>query len=205
VFFGHLAAGMAAKRVAPEAPLKALLVSSTAMDTLWGIFSIAGIEAPAVAVGQTKTIAWSHGLPMAVVWAIMGVALAYPFTRKRRASIVIGSVIFSHWVLDFVSLAPVLPLFFEGSPTVGLGLYSSMAVAVVADLGLLGAGIAIYLRMTEPRDAVGTWGFWSMLLFVVLLAVPAATPRLSLLPVLAIVLLFPFGNWVDRHRLVVAV
>ena len=97
-----------------------------------------------------------------------------------------------------------MPLFFEGSPTVGLGLYSSMAIAVVADVGLLAVGIAIYLWMTEPKDAVGTWGFWSMLLFVVLLAVPAAIPRLSLLPVLAIVLLLPFGNWVDRHRALVA-
>jgi len=205
MFFGHLAAGMAAKRIAPEVPLGALLVSGTAIDTLWGVFSIAGIEAPAVAVGETKTIAWSHGLPMAVVWALVGCAIAYLFTRNRRTSIVIGCVVFSHWVLDFVSLAPLLPLAFEGSLTVGLGLYSSMVVAVIADLGLLVLSIAIYLQMTKPKDHIGTWSFWLMLLFVVLLAVPAAIPQLSLLPVLAIVLLLPFGNWVDRHRSLVAV
>jgi len=80
-----------------------------------------------------------------------------------------------------------------------------MVVAVIADLGLLAVGTAIYLLMTKPKDRIGTWGFWLMLLFVILLAVPAAIPQLSLLPVLAIVLLLPFGNWVDRHRLLVAV
>jgi hypothetical protein len=39
-----------------------------------------------------------------------------------------------------------------------------------------------------------------MVLFVFTLALVAAVPQLSLLPTLAIVLLLPLGNWVDRHR-----
>jgi hypothetical protein len=44
MFFGHIAVGLAAKLVAPKVPLGALLLSATAIDTLAGVFAIAGIE-----------------------------------------------------------------------------------------------------------------------------------------------------------------
>jgi ABC-type Fe3+ transport system permease subunit len=83
---------------------------------------------------------------------------------------------------------------------VGLGLYNSVAVALITECGLLIAGIVIYLVSTKARDRTGTWAFWLMVLFLFLLAVPASVPGLSLLPALAVVLLLPFEIWVDRHR-----
>jgi hypothetical protein len=135
MFFGHIAVGLAAKGVAPKASLGALLLSTTAIDTLAGVFAIAGIET--VDASGNSSIPWSHGLFMAVVWAILGAALAFLLSRDRRVSAVIGLVVFSHWVLDFIShpmslgghLPPDLPLLFEGSPKVGLGLYNHCAAA----------------------------------------------------------------------------
>jgi accessory gene regulator protein AgrB len=75
-----------------------------------------------------------------------------------------------------------------------------MAVAVIADLGLFAAGITTYLLSTRAKDRWATWGFWLMVLFVILLAVPAAMPHLSLLPVLAQVALLPLGNRVGQRR-----
>jgi len=100
---------------------------------------------------------------MAVVWAIVGFALAFLFSRDRRVSVVIGLVVFSHWVLDFIShpmglgrdLPPDLPLLFEGSPKVGLGLYNSVPAALITEFGLFIAGIAIYLSTTRAKDRVG--------------------------------------------------
>jgi hypothetical protein len=159
-----------------------------------------------------SSIAWSHGLFMAVVWAMLAAAVAFLLSRDRRTSIVIGLVVFSHWVLDFIShpmglgqkLPPDLPLFFEGSPKVGLGLYNSLPAALITEFGLFIAGIVFYLLRTRPADRTGTWAFGLLLAFVFSMIVPAMVPQLALLPTFATVLLLPIGNWVDRHRPLVA-
>jgi hypothetical protein len=206
MLFGHVAVGLAAKPMAPKASLGALLLSATAIDTLAGAFALTGIEG--VDASGASSIGWSHGLFMAVVWAIAGLAAAYLLTRDRRTAIVVGSVVFSHWVLDFIShpmgmghdLPPDLPLLFEGSPKVGLGLYNSVAAALITDLGLFVAGIAVYLVSTKAQDRTGTWAVWLLVLSVVMFAFLAAVPQLSLVATLAFLLLLPLGNWVDHHR-----
>jgi hypothetical protein len=72
-------------------------------------------------------------------------------------SFVIGLLVFSHWVIDFIThpmgailggtpLPPDLPLFFNSSSNVGLGLYNhSFILSIVTDLGMLIFGIAIYV------------------------------------------------------------
>jgi len=206
MLFGHIAVGLAAKPLAPKASLGALLLSATAIDVLSGVFAITGIEfrVPSGAA----SIPWSHGLFMTMVWAIAGCAVAYLLSRDRRTSIVIGLVVFSHWVLDFIShptglgldMPPDLPLLFEGSPKVGLGLYRSLAVALIVDLGLFAGGILIYLVSTKAQDRTGRWAVWLMVLAIVVLGVLAALPQLTPYPTPGLVLLLPLGNWVDRHR-----
>jgi len=83
--------------------------------------------------------------------------LAARIYRDRRSGIVIGLLVFSHWVIDFIThpmgaifggtpLPPDLPLFFNGSSKVGLGLYNhSFTIAMVTDIGMLLTGIVIYV------------------------------------------------------------
>jgi len=206
MLFGHIAVGLAAKPVAPKVPLGALLLSATAIDALCGVFVIAGIEG--IDASGASSIPWSHGLFMAVIWSIAGFAVAWLLSRDRRTGIIIGLLVFSHWVLDFIShpmgmgreLPPDLPLLFEGSPKVGLGLYNSVAAALITDFGMFAGGIVVYLVSTKAKDRTGRWAFWSIVLFIALLALSAAVPQLSILATLGLVLLLPLGNWVDRHR-----
>jgi hypothetical protein len=120
---------------------------------------------------QTSYIAWSHGLFMAAVWSMIAFALAALILRDRRTSLAIGLLVFSHWVLDFIShpmfsTIPDLPLFFTGSPKVGLGLYRTAAPAILIDLGLLAAGIVFYLSRTRANDRTANglsgrcWASW---------------------------------------------
>jgi hypothetical protein len=206
MLFGHIGAGLAAKAAVPRAPLGALLLGAMAIDTMSGAFVLAGIET--VAAGGTISVPWSHGLLMAGVWALAGGALAFALSRDRRIGLVVGLLVFSHWVLDFIShpmglgqeLPPDLPLLFEGSPMVGLGLYNSVAAALITEVGLLAGGIALYLTRTQAGDRTGRWAPWLLLLFVVLLAGMAAVPPVSALAAMAFVLLLPLGNWVEGHR-----
>ncbi len=206
MFLGHIAVGLAAKPVAPKASLGGLLLSAMAIDALCGVFAMAGLEI--VGAGGPGSIPWSHGLFMAMVWAIAGFAGTFLISRDRRIAGIIGLLVFSHWALDFIShpmgfgrnLPPDLPLLFEGSPKVGLGLYNSIAAALVTELGLFAGGIVIYLRSTKAQDRAGAWAVWLLVLFLVLLAFLAAVPQLALLPTFAMVLLLPLGSWMDRHR-----
>jgi len=131
---GHLAIAFAAKPVAPKAPLWTLLVASEALDLLCFGFVAVGIEkfgvttvdmAQGIRILTPGLIPWSHGLFMSLVWSVVAAGLAYLVFRDRHASGILGLVVFSHWALDLVVHLPDLPLFFDGSPKVGLGLWAT--------------------------------------------------------------------------------
>ena len=141
----HIGVGLAAKKIAPQAPLGVLLLASEALDILWGIFALLGIE-------NMADSPWSHGLFMAIGWSLIAALLSAEIFRNFRTGLVIGLVVFSHWLLDFITHPmfgglPDLPLLFNGSPKVGLGLYSSIApiVTVLFELGLVISGLIVYL------------------------------------------------------------
>jgi membrane-bound metal-dependent hydrolase YbcI (DUF457 family) len=153
---GHLAPAFAAKPAAPKAPLWVLLIAGETNDILYFLFSSVGIEQKAVITVMdfnqgVKYLTpgsnpWSHGLFMSAIWAMTAAAIAFLFYRDRRTSGVIGLVVFSHWLLDFLMHSN-LPLFFDGSPQIGLGLENSgigFLFMTVLDLVLLAAGITVY-------------------------------------------------------------
>ena len=58
-------------------------------------------------------------------------------------------VVFSHWVLDFIVHAPDLPLLFENSPKVGLGLWTTgpgFIASLMLEIILVIGGLIIYFR-----------------------------------------------------------
>jgi hypothetical protein len=199
MFVGHFALGLAAKPIAPKASLGVLLISTQVIDILYAIFLVTGISREGAA-GY-----WDHGLIMTGVWSAAGFAIALLFSRNLRSSAVIGLLIFSHWVGDFFAWDHILPLAFEGSPLVGLGLYNQVAVMITTDFGLFGAAIAIYLLRTRAKDRTGTLAFWLMVAYI-LAMIPACTLQGKLIIIVAILIaaLLPFGIWIDRHRSVIS-
>jgi membrane-bound metal-dependent hydrolase YbcI (DUF457 family) len=154
---GHLAPGFLANTAAPKVPLWVFLLAGETNDLLYFAFTAVGIEKPATTTmdfnqgvryltqGSTP---FSHGFFMSVVWSVIAAGIAYLFWKDRRISLLLGSVVFSHWVLDFLMHSN-LPLFLEGSPLVGLGLENSGAGFIfitTLDLVILAAGIIIYFR-----------------------------------------------------------
>jgi membrane-bound metal-dependent hydrolase YbcI (DUF457 family) len=154
---GHFAAGFAAKPLTPEIPLWVLLAASETNDILYFVFTSTGIESKAVtSMSFSEGIRylapasnpWSHGLFMSIVWSVLAAGIAYLAYRNKRTASALGLVVFSHWTLDFLMHSN-LPLFFDNSFTLGLGLENSgpgLIFMTVLDLVLLGSGIAIYLN-----------------------------------------------------------
>jgi hypothetical protein len=152
---------MAGKRFAPQVPLAILLPATLLLDILVCAFGYVGIES------AEKGIPWSHGLFMSVCWSAVVAFLVQRISRSLRAGMVVGLMVFSHWVLDFIShpipyssfsyrtwrwdyghpLPSDLPLLFHGSPVVGLGLYNSISAvqATVLEVGMFLLGTAVYV------------------------------------------------------------
>ena len=77
--------------------------------------------------------------------------------QKWTAAAIVGGAVFSHWVLDLVVHRPDLALY-DDSYKVGLGLWNYPAAAFILEIALLFGGIALYLRTTEAKDAIGRYG-----------------------------------------------
>src|SRR5688500_398942 len=118
MFIGHFAAAMAAKRVAPGVSLGWLVAAAQLPDLLWPVLLLAGVERARIAPGDPAFTPlafdhypWSHSLLMVALWG----ALLAGLHRWRRGgvaggSIVLAALVVSHWVLDWVTHRPDLPL-----------------------------------------------------------------------------------------------
>ncbi|MGE5802327.1 MAG: metal-dependent hydrolase [Gemmatimonadota bacterium] len=213
MFIGHYALGLAAKHMAPRTNLGTLFVAPTLADLLWPVFLLLGWERAHVVPGPNPFLTlWlddypiSHSLLTLIAWGALFGFLYYRRRGDRRAALVIGVLVVSHWVLDFVTHRPDMPLY-PGGPEVGLGLWNDPVAAVIVESAMLLAGVAVYLRSTRARDAIGRWGFWGL---IVLLAgsyySTLFTPTPTDMKALAIFGIFfgwvfvLFAWWVDRHR-----
>jgi hypothetical protein len=103
-------------------------------------------------------------------------------SRDRRiAAGVLGGAVFSHYLLDLPMHTPDMPLGFDpGSPKLGLGLWNHPVASVAAELLVLVAGAAIYLRATRAKSrgsriATAIFG-------AVLVALTLATPLMPAPP-----------------------
>ncbi|MBC8505009.1 MAG: hypothetical protein ISR58_12475 [Anaerolineales bacterium] len=152
---GHLGIGFAAKPVSPKAPLWVLLVASEVLDILSFVFVAIGFEEVSMNLSEfiqgntVISVPWSHGLGMSVLWSLLATTITFLIYRDRRTASIIGLVVFSHWVLDFIVHTPDLPLFFSGSPLVGLGLWKTntgLIFSFILEIVLMVGGVALYLK-----------------------------------------------------------
>jgi hypothetical protein len=151
---GHIGFGFAAKPFAPKVNLLVLVVATELIDILWVIFYFTGIDRSGVGIESSPL---SHSLFMSIIWSVLAALLAGRIYHDHLSGIVIGLLVFSHWVIDLIThpmgaifggtpLPPDLPLFFNSSSKVGLGLYNhSFTMAIVTDLGMLITGVVIYV------------------------------------------------------------
>jgi membrane-bound metal-dependent hydrolase YbcI (DUF457 family) len=158
---GHLAIGFALKPAGTKIPLGVLLAASWLLDLLYFLFAFLGLESVANLTNPGAVPSpYSHSLFMALIWTALAGLLAWRIYHSRRAGLVIGLVVFSHWVLDFVSWNNLF-LFFKGSPQVGLDLFNALGEGTIyIEISLFLAGMAIYLatrKRTAAKKDVQNW------------------------------------------------
>jgi hypothetical protein len=214
VFVGHFAVGFGAKRVAPVVSLGTLFLACQFADLLWPNLVLLGIERLAIDPGHTAvapldfiSYPYSHSLMALVFWGGL-MAVIYHLIRKgpATAAVVIGAVVVSHWLLDWISHGPDLPLTLTGSTRVGLGLWNSLPATVAVEMLLLSAGLWLYVTTTRARDRTGWIALWAFVGFLLVINVanmagpPPPSPEAVAWSAEAMWLLVVWGYWIDRHR-----
>ena len=96
------------------------------------------------------------GLLMSLVWSVVIFGLTYLITQRLRDSVIIGLVVFSHWVLDFIVHNPDLPFAFTSSHRLGLSMWGSgpgLVISGILEVILLGTGLwtVLVLRRGKVR------------------------------------------------------
>ncbi len=213
MFIGHFAVGFAAKKFAPRTSLALLLAAPLLADVLWPVFVLLGWEQVRIDPGNTRftpldfvSYPWSHSLLMLGLWATVFGAVYFTITRYWPGAIAIWIGVVSHWVLDWVTHRPDLPLY-PGGARYGLGLWNSIAGTIAVETWMLAVGVWMYVRATQAKDRIGRYAF---LAYVVLLVAiyfadafsppPGSVNQIAWAGVAAAVILIPWAWWFDRHR-----
>jgi hypothetical protein len=215
MFIGHFAVGFACKRLAPRASLGALMAAPLFLDLLWPLFLIAGLESVRIDPGNTAftpldlhDYPYTHSLAGALVWSALFAGAFFALTRYHRGALVVGAGVFSHWLLDFVSHGPDMPLYPGGVTLVGLGLWNSRVGTVLVEVSLFAAGLWLYLATTHARRLRGSIALWAL---VALLAAIYSTtvfgpppPSVEAIKYVGVTswLFVPWAWWIDRNRTV---
>lgn len=213
MFVGHLAVALAAKRYEPDVNLAWFIAGVTAFDLLWPIFVLAGIEHVSIVPGATAftplvfdSYPWSHSLAMSALWGLLLVMIARAARVPASAWTLLAFTVLSHWLLDFITHAPDMPLWPGSSPKLGLGLWNSIPGTFIVEGAMWLLGIAIYLNVLAQRGQRAGWPFW---LFIVVCTVMwASSPWGPLPPDERAVAMFglvgwivvPWAIWADRSR-----
>lgn len=216
MFIGHFAVGFAAKKFAPRTSMAALLAAPLFLDLLWPVFLLLGWEQVRIDPGNTRytpldlyNYPWSHSLLMSVVWATGFGLIYYSITRYGTGAAVLWIGVVSHWVLDWVSHRPDMPLY-PGGPKYGLGLWNSIPGTMVVELGMMAVGVWLYVRTTRARDRIGRYAFAAYVGLLLALYIgdrfsgpPPSVADIAWTGIAASVVLIPWAWWFDRHREVV--
>ncbi len=213
MFIGHYAVALAAKRAAPRTSLGTLFAAASLADLLWPVLLLLGWERAHIVPGPNPFLTlWldfipiSHSLITLIGWGVL-FALAYrQRTGYGRGALVVALLVVSHWVLDFVTHRPDMPLYPGGTP-LGLGLWNSVTGTLAVEGVMLVAGLWLYAGATRPRDRTGRYGFWSLIAMLVLSYVGSLlTPPPPIGVAFAIGaiifgwLFVAWAAWADRHR-----
>ena len=215
MFIGHFGVGFGLKRMAPRVSLGLLIAATVWADILWTVFLLLGWEHARISIGNTR---WtpldlydypcSHSLIFMTLWAT-ALALAYRACRSDRiGAVAIWIGVVSHWVLDWITHRPDMPLYPNG-PKHGLGLWNSIPGTLVVELILFAGGVLLYSRCTRPRDPSAATVFGATRYAAVLLILyvgdrfsspPQGIKSMAVSGLIATLVLIAWPWWFDRHR-----
>jgi len=153
MFVGHYNVAFAARSEKNKIPLWVLFVAVQFLDYVWATLVLLGIEKLRVIKGFTAGSMldsyfhpYSNSLITAIAWSAVGAAIyKSAWCAKTSNALLVGLAVFSHWILDLIAHPPDLAIY-DNKWKVGFGLWNYRDPEFALEIGLLVAGIILYLR-----------------------------------------------------------
>ena len=170
MFIGHFAIGLLAKKDEKLPSLAMMFIAVQLLDLIWPVLVLFGIESLSIDPGNTKLThlnfeyyPYSHSLLAAFFWsALLGICY-YFFTKNKNGSLVLGGLVMSHWILDFITHRPDLPLSPFTETKVGLGLWNYPILEIILELAIFGVGAMLYFKSDNFKRKLP---FWILIVFL---------------------------------------
>jgi hypothetical protein len=158
---GHFGLAAAVRARSPRIPLWTLMLATAWLDVVFAPLLALKVETidpvPGTDGGYGEAVIhadYTHSVVGAVVLSVLFGAVA-GWRLGRRAGVVLGAVVFSHWVLDLVVHRMDLPLLPGNAgdlPRLGFGLWRVPAVSVAVEVLLMAVGFWLYWRAAARVD-----------------------------------------------------
>jgi hypothetical protein len=152
---GHFGLAAIVKSREPQLPVWSLMLSAQLLDVIFVILYALGLESfTGSGYGQATIHAiYSHSLVGALIISIVaGIVAMIPW--GRRNGLIIGAMVFSHWILDLIVHRmdmPILPG--DTSIQVGFGLWTIPWLSAVVELALCLVGAYLYYHAAMRNAA----------------------------------------------------
>ena len=214
MFLGHFGLGFASKKINDRPLLGTYFLAVQFLDLVWPALLLRGIEKVAIEPGNTAFTPlnfiyypYSHSLAAAIFWAIVFGIVYYLFTKDGKSTLLMALLVFSHWVLDFITHRPDLPLSPWSDAKFGLGLWDNKMATIVVELIIFIGGIILYMRTTKAKPGSGQFALWGFIVFMLTIyffnafGPPPHSKEIIAMLGLTQWLLIAWGYWIDTTRM----
>jgi LexA-binding, inner membrane-associated putative hydrolase len=216
MFIGHYGVGFGGKKIDDRPSLGTLFFAAQFLDLIWPVFILTGIESVKIVPGIMAAnpldftyYPYSHSLLFAIIWGILFASVYFLIRKNLKGSILLGSLVVSHWVLDLIVHRPDLPLFPWGDLKVGLGLWNSVPLSIIVEIIIYSLGIYFYLSATKAKHKTGNFALWGLIIFLgaiyianVFSAPPPSAEAIGIAG-LSQWLIILWAYWADRNRYII--
>ncbi|PWV90641.1 hypothetical protein DFQ01_14024 [Paenibacillus cellulosilyticus] len=159
MFAGHFGLAALVKSRTRKVPLWALMVSSQLLDVVFIPLVMTGTESMDETVygggygGVVIHADYTHSLLGALLLTIVAACVGR-WIWGKQAGVIIGAVVFSHWLLDLLvhrADMPLLPGNWGDLPLLGFGLWQYPWISIALESLLIAAGTWMYARTALQR------------------------------------------------------
>ena len=213
MFIGHFGVGLGAKKIDKKPSLGTMLLAAQFLDLLWPIMILLGIETVKIEPGNTAmtplnfiSYPITHSLLGAFVWSMLFGIVYFLIKKSYKSSILLATLVMSHWILDLISHKPDLQLIPWSEVRVGLGLWNYFTASIVAEVLIYCVGAYFYVNSTKAKNRKGEIGMWGLLVFLAIVYLMnlfgSAPPSVNAIAIVGLFqwLIIAWAYWVDANR-----
>jgi membrane-bound metal-dependent hydrolase YbcI (DUF457 family) len=214
MFIGHYGAAFLTKKVDRKINLGVLFFLATLPDTLMAVLVLLGVEKFAIVKGITKAnpldlyhYPISHGLASNVILTLLVFFIVKAIYKSARTGVAGGLAVFSHFVLDFITHRPDLPLLW-GDPKIGLGLWNHLFWSIFVEASIFAIGVAVYFSVVKEQTKAKKIGmgvlsmvlFGSYIMTMIGGAEPPSPNALAVTNLISAVIFVGLAIWLDKTK-----